>query len=47
MALYLGLDIGTQGAKAVLYDAGARKIVGRGAHAYGLTPTTAPGLSPG
>lgn len=44
--LYLGLDVGTQGTKAVVYDAGARRIVGRGAHAYDLLPN-APGAHPG
>lgn len=39
----LGLDVGTQGTKAVVYDAAARAIVGRGARAYGLLPTDVPG----
>jgi xylulokinase len=45
MALYLGLDVGTQGCKALVYDARARRIVARGAHPYGLLPTppSAPG----
>lgn len=39
MPLYLGLDVGTQGAKAVVYDADARRIVGRGAAPYDLLPS--------
>jgi len=41
--LYLGLDVGTQGAKAVVYCAESRSIVGRGARAYDLLPTDVPG----
>jgi hypothetical protein len=43
--LYLGLDVGTQGCKALVYDAATRRVVARGAHAYGLLPAppTAPG----
>ncbi len=38
MALFLGLDAGTQGAKALVYDAEAGLVVGRGAASYGLLP---------
>ncbi len=38
MALFLGLDAGTQGAKALVYDAEARRVIGRGAHSYTLLP---------
>nr|MBC8329061.1 xylulokinase [Planctomycetota bacterium] len=43
MALFLGLDAGTQGAKALVYDAEAGRVVGRGASAYGLLPAREPG----
>ncbi|KAI8467892.1 MAG: Xylulokinase [Monoraphidium minutum] len=43
MALYLGLDVGTQGVKAVVYSADSRKIVARGAHPLSLLPTDVPG----
>ena len=33
-ALFLGLDVGTQGTKALLWDATARAVVGRGARAH-------------
>ncbi|KAF8057263.1 xylB [Scenedesmus sp. PABB004] len=41
--LFLGLDVGTQGVKAVVYDAASRRIVGRGAQAYGLIDSPVPG----
>ncbi len=37
--LYLGIDCGTQGLKAVVYDAVDKKTVGVGSVAYGLNPT--------
>lgn len=43
MALSLGLDIGTQGAKAVVYDTTSRRIVGRGAAAYDIIKSDVPG----
>jgi hypothetical protein len=43
MALYLGLDVGTQGVKAVVYDAPSRRIVARGAYPLSLLPTVIPG----
>jgi len=36
--LYLGLDVGTQGTKGLLYDAEARRTVARASHAYDLLP---------
>jgi xylulokinase len=42
-ALYLGLDVGTQSTKAVLFDAETNRVVGRGSVAYDLLPTTVPG----
>jgi len=35
----LGLDVGTQSTKAVLYDVGARRAVAKSARGYGLLPT--------
>jgi xylulokinase len=43
MSLYIGLDLGTQGAKAVVYDARNKRIVSRGAQAYGFLETNVPG----
>ncbi|KAJ8613821.1 hypothetical protein CTAYLR_004905 [Chrysophaeum taylorii] len=34
--LYLGIDCGTQGTKAVVYDATSREVVGVGSESYGL-----------
>lgn len=41
--LFLGLDVGTQGTKALLVDAGSRAVVARASHAYGLEPGLPPG----
>ena len=41
--LYVGLDVGTQGAKAVVYDAEAQAVVARGARKYDLLATKVPG----
>lgn len=35
-ALFLGFDVGTQGTKAVLVDAGSKRVVARASTAYGL-----------
>ena len=43
MALHLGLDVGTQGCKAVVYDADQNKVVSRGAYQYGILPSDVPG----
>ena len=45
MSLYLGLDVGTQGTKAVVLDVEAGEVVGRGARAYGLLEGLAPGAA--
>lgn len=42
-ALYIGLDLGTQGVKASVYDHEAKQIVGRGFQAYDIQPTSVPG----
>eukprot|EP00882_Tetradesmus_deserticola_P028731 GHRQ01032013.1.p1 GENE.GHRQ01032013.1~~GHRQ01032013.1.p1 ORF type:complete len:225 (+),score=92.64 GHRQ01032013.1:141-815(+) len=41
--LYLGLDVGTQGVKAVVYDSKLKTIVGRGAQPWGCLETNVPG----
>jgi sugar (pentulose or hexulose) kinase len=43
MALFIGLDVGTQGAKAVVYDANRKSVVSRGTFPYSVLPTTVPG----
>lgn len=42
-SLFLGLDVGTQGTKALLVDAAARRVVARAAAAYGLLSDLPPG----
>jgi xylulokinase len=42
-SLYVGLDVGTQSTKAVLWSPETRGVVGRGSVAYDLLPTTVPG----
>lgn len=41
--LYIGVDVGTQGAKAVVYDAKTKSVVSRGAFKYDLIKTNVPG----
>ena len=41
--LYLGIDCGTQGLKALLYESCSRSVVGQGAIAYDLLPTDVQG----
>ncbi|WIA21904.1 hypothetical protein OEZ85_004273 [Tetradesmus obliquus] len=41
--LYLGLDVGTQGVKAVVYDSKLKQIVGRGAQPWAILESTVPG----
>ena len=36
MGLHLGVDVGTQGTKALVYDSAAGAVVGRGGKSYGL-----------
>jgi xylulokinase len=43
MTLFLGLDIGTQGTKALLLDASSREVVARAAQSYGLLDGLPPG----
>lgn len=45
MPLFLGLDIGTQGAKALVYDDERGAVVGRGAHPFELLPIERPGAA--
>jgi xylulokinase len=35
-ALYIGLDVGTQSTKAVVYEADSQEVVGRGSVGYSL-----------
>eukprot|EP00879_Flechtneria_rotunda_P026073 GHRR01027753.1.p1 GENE.GHRR01027753.1~~GHRR01027753.1.p1 ORF type:complete len:103 (+),score=25.44 GHRR01027753.1:96-404(+) len=42
-ALFLGLDVGTQGVKAVVYDSKGHQIVGRGAHLWNIIKSDVPG----
>lgn len=37
--LFLGLDVGTQGTKALVYDAGSGEVLGRGSVSYELVST--------
>lgn len=41
--LYIGVDVGTQGAKAVVYDAKTKSVVSRGAYKYDVIKTNVPG----
>ena len=41
--LYVGVDVGTQGAKAVVYDARTKSVVSRGAQKYDILKTNVPG----
>ena len=41
--LYIGVDVGTQGAKAVVYDAKTKSVVSRGAYKYDIIKTNVPG----
>ena len=43
MALVVGLDVGTQGAKALVYDAESRQVVARGAAKYDIIKSSVPG----
>ena len=42
-ALFLGLDVGTQGCKAIVYSAKDNKVVSRGAYNYDILKTDVPG----
>ena len=42
-ALFLGLDVGTQGCKAIVYNAKDNKVVSRGSYAYDILKTDVPG----
>ncbi|KAL6785248.1 hypothetical protein ACKKBG_A03065 [Auxenochlorella protothecoides x Auxenochlorella symbiontica] len=41
MPLYLGLDVGTSGTKALLYDPDKKQVLGRGSVAYGVQSSRA------
>lgn len=42
-ALFLGLDVGTQGCKAIVYNAKENKVVSRGAYSYDILKSDVPG----
>ena len=37
----LGVDVGTQGTKAILYDLSSKAVAGKGSCSYGLMPQPA------
>ncbi len=41
--LFLGLDVGTQGCKAIVYNAKENKVVSRGAYNYEILKSDVPG----
>lgn len=41
--LFVGVDVGTQGAKAVVYDSRSKAVVSRGAYKYDIIKTNVPG----
>ncbi|GAX75099.1 hypothetical protein CEUSTIGMA_g2543.t1 [Chlamydomonas eustigma] len=43
--LHIGIDIGTQGTKCVVWDKESGNIISRGAFSYGLLPTTKEGAA--
>lgn len=43
MVLYIGLDVGTQSTKAVVWSLQEGKVVSRGAAAYDIIRTDVPG----
>ncbi len=45
MELHLGIDVGTQGTKALVFDVEASRIVARASHSYGLIEGLAPGAA--
>ena len=42
-SLFLGLDVGTQGCKAIVYNAQENRVVSRGAYSYDILKTDVPG----
>lgn len=45
MELYLGLDVGTQGTKGLVFDVESSRVVARASHAYDLIAGLAPGAA--
>lgn len=43
MSLYIGVDVGTQGSKAVIYNSKKNQVVSRGAYSYDILKTKVPG----
>ena len=42
-SVFLGLDVGTQGCKAIVYNANENKVVSRGAYNYDILKSDVPG----
>lgn len=43
MSLFVGLDVGTQGCKAVVYDDHLHQVVSRGSYPYEILKSKVPG----
>lgn len=43
MSLFVGLDVGTQGCKAVVYDDKLHQVVSRGSYPYDILKSKVPG----
>lgn len=43
MSLFIGLDVGTQGSKAVIYNSRSNEVISRGAYSYDILKTKVPG----
>lgn len=41
--MYLGLDVGTQGCKALLWDESRNEVISRGSFSYGIIPSDVQG----
>ncbi len=41
--LFVGLDVGTQGVKAVVYDSRNKAVISRGAYKYDVIKSNVPG----
>lgn len=42
-SLYVGVDVGTQGTKALVYDSKKNKVISRGNRPYEIEKTKVPG----
>ena len=43
MPLYIGLDVGTQSCKAIIWNSNKSKVVARGRKSYEILPSKVPG----